>query len=171
MKNRTKVVGLLSVVCLSLAANVNAEDCTWSLTGLNVNPNKFIFSCNDNGTLAATKTVTVPVKGATQCSIVVDAEYSNTGSCNSPNIVAQPDEPYFPITITNTTDNSPYCTSSYTSPSDPTIWRSWTISCPNTSSVKIDLITPPGAGVCYPQMKTSGYSVSGHCSGFTVSEL
>lgn len=174
MKNRMTLVGLLSAAFLPLAVNANAEDCTWSLTGLNVNPNQFIFSCNDEGRLLATKTVTVPVKGSTQCNTVVnDPDYKNVGTCIIPNILenTDPPPPYFPITITNTSDDSPNCSSSYTSPSDPTIWRSWSISCPSTPTVKIDLITPPGTTVCYPLMKTSGYSVSGHCSGFTVRKL
>lgn len=75
----------------AFSINANAEDCTWAMSGLTISSSTQTytntFSCLNNGSIIAKKTVSVKAKN-TACSITInDSDYTNEGNCTAPKIL------------------------------------------------------------------------------------
>lgn len=97
MNIKSTLSGLILAISLAVSSTSFAEVCSWRLSHYSLDTIAATtttgYNCFLNGgsTAISSKTVVVKAKGSPSCSISVSSNYSNTGSCTTPNVVKKVD--------------------------------------------------------------------------------
>lgn len=160
---------IIAVFLFTVAAGSQAADCEWEVNGLNISTSgSFTYACvTEDRDNVASKTVTAPAVGTSQCSISVDLDYLNSGSCTSPNIIVRPTE----ITTVHVVNNKPTVTEcTARSIAGGYGYIVYNVSCSGYDFDTHIVQNTESSGYCSVAISGSGYSVSGTCSNYTVSK-